>query len=521
VHGPSEVVDLDAWAWDDLGWYPPTLANLVLYELHVGTFTDEGTFDGVAKRIDHLVDLGVTCVELMPVAEFPGARNWGYDGVFPFAVQSTYGSLDGLRRLVAECHARGLAVALDVVFNHLGPEGNVLGRFGPYFTDRYRTPWGDAINLDGPGSDEVRRYFVGNALQWLEDVHVDVLRLDAIHGIVDASARPFLAELADTVHRRGAGLVIAESDLGDHRVVRSEEVGGLGMDAVWADDFHHTIHALLTHEDRGYYADFQPPPLATALRQGPVYTGQRSRARGRRHGNSIDGIVPERFVVFLQNHDQVGNRMAGDRLSTLATFEQRKLAAAMLLLSPFTPLLFMGEEYGEEHPFQYVVSHTDADLVDAVRRGRAEEFRSFRWAGEPPDPASEETFERSKLSWDLGGRHGQLLAWYRELLRLRRQLPALASSSPVVREIDEDRLPLVIRVFLSAPQDQVVITFNPTDDEVVETMQMGPWRLRVDSSEGRWGGPGTLIPETIDEEETVSLRPWSVAVFHRTPGPSA
>ena len=518
VHGPSEIVDLDAWRWEDDGWNPPTLAELVLYELHVGTFTADGTFDGVAKQLDHLIDLGVNAVELMPVAEFPGGRNWGYDGVFPYAAQSTYGGPDGLRRLVQECHRRGLAVVLDVVYNHLGPEGNVLGAFGPYFTDRYLTPWGDAVNVDGWGSDEVRRYFLGNALQWLEDFHLDALRLDAIHGIVDTSPTPFLAELSSTVHGRGAGLVIAESDLGDLRVVRSAEVHGLGMDAHWADDFHHAIHAWLTGERNGYYEDFGSlDDVAAAMRQGVVYTGQLSRARGRRHGSSPDGLPPERFVVFLQNHDQVGNRMRGDRLSTLVGFEQLKMAAAAMLLSPFVPLLFMGEEFAEEAPFPYFVSHTDPELVDAVRRGRAEEFAAFRWEGLPPDPAAEETFRRATLGWDLSGRHGLLLDWYRTLLRLRREIPALAALPRSPQEVSLDHEYPLLGVLRTGPADEVTATFNPTGHEIVQPIRMDRWERLLDSADERWGGPGSLIPGVVESSASeLRHRPWSVVVLHRT-----
>ena len=522
VRGASEVVDLDGWRWEDDGWSPPTQAELVIYELHVGAFTADGTFDSVTKQLDHLADLGVNAVELMPVAEFPGARNWGYDGVFPYAAQSTYGGPDGLRRLVQACHQRGLAVVLDVVYNHLGPEGNVLGLFGPYVTDRYRTPWGDAMNFDGRGSDDVRRYFLGSALQWLEDFHVDALRLDAIHGIVDTSATPFLAELSDTVHRREAGLVIAESDLGDLRVVRPVDVGGLGMDAQWMDDLHHALHASLTGEQEGYYADFGSiRDVATALRQAVVYTGQTSRARGRRHGSSPDGIPPERFVVFAQNHDQVGNRMQGDRLSTLLTFEQQKMAAAAVLLSPFVPLLFMGEEYGEEAPFPYFVSHTDPDLVAAVRRGRAEEFAAFHWAGDPPDPAAETTFRGAILGWDLSGRHGLLLTWHRTLLRLRREVPALAALPRRPAQVSVDPGSRLVLALRSGPADTVMSAYNTTGDEVEMPVPTDRWARLLDSADARWGGPGSLVPEVVEPEASrLRLRPWSAVVLHRRTEPA-
>ncbi|MGH2720829.1 MAG: malto-oligosyltrehalose trehalohydrolase, partial [Actinomycetota bacterium] len=356
-HGPSEVVDPSAFPWTDAAWRPPAVEDLVVYEVHPGTFSPEGTFAGIAARLDHLVDLGVNALEVMPVAQFPGERNWGYDGVALYAVQNSYGGPDGFRALVDACHARGIAVVLDVVYNHLGPEGNYLDAFGPYFTDRYSTPWGRAVNYDGPHSDEVRTFFLENARYWFLDFHVDALRLDAIHGIFDASAHPFLQELAEetTALEEEVGRqfpLIAESDLNDVRIILPGERGGYGLDAQWSDDFHHSVHALLTGERNGYYQDYGTPDhLVRALTHGFVYSGQRSAYRKRRHGNRPDEIEPSRLVVSIQNHDQVGNRMMGERLSVLVGFERLKLAAGLLLLSPSVPLLFMGEEYGETAPF--------------------------------------------------------------------------------------------------------------------------------------------------------------------------
>lgn len=355
VHGPSEVVD-PQFPWEDVSWVGPRLQDYILYELHVGTFTREGTFDAIIPHLTDLRELGVTAIELMPVAQFPGTRNWGYDGVFPFAVQDSYGGPAGLKRLVNACHREGLAVVLDVVYNHLGPEGNTLGDFGPYFSERYRSPWGPALNFDGPGSDEVRRFFIENALAWITDYHVDALRLDALHAILDLSAYPFLAELAAAVRERAARLhrrvyLIAESDLNDPKLVRPPEVGGYGLDAQWNDDFHHALHALLTGERTGYYEDFGTVAhLARAFTEGYVYTGQYSVYRRRRHGVPARALPAHAFAVFAQNHDQVGNRMRGERLSALVPFEALKLAAAVVLLSPYLPLLFMGEEYGETAP---------------------------------------------------------------------------------------------------------------------------------------------------------------------------
>lgn len=398
VHGPSQVVDPHAFAWSDSCWFGPAQQELIFYELHVGTFTLEGTFDAMIPHLEGLRELGVTAVELMPVAQFPGSRNWGYDGVYPFAVQNSYGGPEGLMRLVDACHRCGLAVFLDVVYNHLGPEGNYLGDFGPYFTDRYRTPWGLALNFDGADSDEVRRFFIENALYWLTEFHIDGFRLDAIHAITDKGALPFLEELAAAVHRRAERLgrrvyVIGESDLNDPRVIQPRVVGGYGLDGQWSDDFHHALHSLLTGERSGYYQDFgKLVHLARAFREGYVYTGQYSAYRRRQHGDWPRLCDACQFVVFAQNHDQVGNRARGERLSTLVSFDGLKLAAGMVLLSPFVPLLFMGEEYGETAPFLYFTSHSDPTLVEAVRKGRLEEFAAFGCEDEVPDPQDEATF---------------------------------------------------------------------------------------------------------------------------------
>ncbi|HEU4580630.1 MAG TPA: malto-oligosyltrehalose trehalohydrolase [Polyangiaceae bacterium] len=352
VHGPSQVCDLSAHQWQDSAWRGVPLRDYVIYELHVGTFSRAGTFDGVIPELQRLRALGITALEIMPVAQFPGARNWGYDGVYPFAVQDSYGGAPGLQRLVDACHQAGLAVILDVVYNHLGPEGNYLRDFGPYFTDRYSTPWGAALNFDGADNEGVRRYFIENALHWVEDFHIDALRLDAVHAIIDCSARPFLEELADTVRERGERLgrrpyLIAESDLNDPRLVRPSALGGHGLDAVWSDDFHHAAHSLLTGETSGYYADFgHIEDLARAFQSGMSRPGEYSGYRRRRHGRSGAILAPEQGVVCVQNHDQIGNRLLGERSGTLLNFDQQKLAAAVLCLSPYLPLLFMGEEYG-------------------------------------------------------------------------------------------------------------------------------------------------------------------------------
>jgi maltooligosyltrehalose trehalohydrolase len=404
VHGPSAVVDPHAFTWTDGGWRGLPLKDLIIYELHVGTFTKEGTFEAIIPHLSYLKDtVGITAIELMPVAQFPGGRNWGYDGVYHYAPQSTYGGPDGLKRLVDACHGMGIAVIMDVVYNHLGPEGNYLGEFGPYFTEKYRTPWGSAINYDGPDSDAVRRYVVDNALYWVTEYHIDALRLDAIHGIFDFSANHILKELASSVQKQAAALrrqifVIAESDLNDTRIIEPPAIGGYGLDGQWSDDFHHALRVVLTGESRGYYEDFHGlHDLGKAIRDGFVYSGQYSAHRRRRHGNSSQQVSPGQLVVFSQNHDQIGNRAVGDRLSTQLPYEALRVSLALVLLSPNIPLLFMGEEYGETAPFQYFIEHGDPDLIEAVRQGRRREFAHFGWNPEDiPDPQDSATFERSR-----------------------------------------------------------------------------------------------------------------------------
>ncbi len=507
VHAASATVDPGAFAWTDQAWRGPALADYVIYELHVGTFTDEGTFDGAVPHLPALRGLGVTAVELMPVAQFPGGRNWGYDGVYPFAAQSSYGGPDGLKRLVDAAHGAGLAVILDVVYNHLGPEGNYTREFGPYFTERYRTPWGAALNFDGPGSDEVRRFFCENALQWLDEFHVDALRLDAVHSILDLSATTFLEDLVDMVERlrdrRGARrYLIAESDRNDARVITERRLGGIGMDAQWADDFHHAVHAALTGERDGYYADFGSlRQVGRALRSGFVFQGQRSAYRGRRHGSPATGLPAERFVVCAQNHDQIGNRLLGERLASLVSFERLKLAAGLVLLSPFVPLLFMGEEYGETAPFQYFISHTDRELVEAVRRGRAEEFAAFRWTREPPDPQAEDTFTAARLRRELSAAEPNrgLRALYRTLLQARREVPALARPSRDDLEVvvDEARGMLTLHRWDGGSHALAAFHLGEGTGRVLEPAGMR-WAKRIDSSAGPWGGPDEVAAGTLD-----------------------
>ena len=523
VHGASSIVDHASFAWTDGDWKGMSLEQMVMYELHVGTFTSERTFDAIVPRLPELRDLGITAIELMPVAQFPGERNWGYDGVYPYAVQWSYGGPEGLKHLVNAAHAAGVAVILDVVYNHLGPEGNYLWDFAPYFTDRYRTPWGPAVNFDGPESDHVRRFFLENVLLWFREYHVDALRVDAVHAIYDRSAIPFLAELSRSVEDFAttsgrSHLLIAESNLNDSTVIRPRDQYGFGFDAQWSDDFHHVLHTILTGELDGYYVDFgEVDQLRLCLQRGAVFAGQYSTFRRRRHGNSPDNRPARQFVVFSQNHDQIGNRMHGERLSRLVPFDALKLAAALVLLSPYVPLLFMGEEYGEERPFPFFVSHGDPDLIEAVRRGRREEFQSFAWAGEPPDPQSPETFASAVLQWNrrTEGRHAHLRSFYRELLRLRREvqpLTLLDKSRTAVTWLKEGR---ILRMDRWTEQHATMILFNLRNEETRLGELSGSWSVILDASDSRWGGSDTMAPEKLSQGLPPSLPGYGVIVAER------
>ncbi|HEX7104393.1 MAG TPA: malto-oligosyltrehalose trehalohydrolase [Acidothermaceae bacterium] len=447
VHGPSRLVDHASFRWRCDSWSGAELLGAVIYELHVGTFTDAGTFDAAISRLDHLTSLGVDFVELLPVAAFPGTRGWGYDGVFPYAVQDSYGGPAGLKRFVDACHTRGLRVILDVVYNHLGPDGNVLPRCGPYFTDRFATPWGQAVNFSDAESDDVRRYFVDNALMWLREYRFDALRLDAVHAIVDTSATHLLEELAVSVEGLSRELgrslwLIAESDLNDPRVVSAREIGGYGIDAQWSDDFHHALHSVVTGETFGYYEDFGAlRQLATALSRGFVYAGNHSKHRRRRHGRPLPPAMPAtRLLGYAQNHDQVGNRARGERIAALTSSDLVKVAAALVLLSPFTPMLFMGEEWAASTPWQYFTDHQDPQLAESVRHGRRDEFKAFGWdPADVPDPQDPQTMRRSVLDWDELSRspHDDVLRWHRDLIALRRSRPVLRSGHFPAVSVDD------------------------------------------------------------------------------------
>ncbi|MBI3805620.1 MAG: malto-oligosyltrehalose trehalohydrolase [Nitrospirae bacterium] len=525
VHGPSEIVAPNAFSWSDAAWRGIPLESYLFYELHTGTFTNEGTFEAIIPQLGYLKnDLGVTAIEIMPIAQFPGTRNWGYDGVHLFAPQSSYGGPIGLKRLVDACHAAGIAVVLDVVYNHVGHEGNYLREFGPYFTPKYKTPWGDAVNYDDAGSDFVRRYVIDNALYWIREYHIDALRLDAIHAIYDFSAKHILREMKEAVGALASELgrsvhLIAESDLNDPKIILPPERGGYGIDAQWSDDFHHCLHTLLTKEEQGYYLDFgQLDQMARAIREGYVIAGTYSPYRNRIHGSPSADLSPFRFVVFSQNHDQIGNRIQGDRLSTLIPFEAQKLAAAMVLLSPNLPLLFMGEEYGETAPFQYFTDYQDPALAEGVRKGRAEEAAQFGWTGGVPDPQSEETFLRSKIdpSRRYQAPYDQLFTFYKQAIALRKSEWKTVSTPGLVSvdRFDSEACLLV----KSGEERAILFSLNPSPTSLSLQLPDGRWERRLDSEEKQFGGKEeALLPAVIEGGRPTPLRlaPYQLAAYFR------
>ena len=514
VHGPSRVDRPEAFPWTDADWRGRPLRGAVLYELHIGTFTWEGTFEAAIGRLDHLVSLGVGFVEVMPVAAFNGVHGWGYDGVALWAVHEPYGGPEGLRRLVDACHARGIGVLLDVVYNHLGPSGNYLAEFGPYFTDAHVTPWGAAVNLDGPGSDEVRSFLVDNALYWLRENHLDGLRLDAVHALADTRAVHVLEQLSAAVDRLAADTgrrlhLIAESDLNDPRLVTPREAGGTGLAAQWSDDFHHALHAALTGERQGYYCDFGSlAAIARTLSSGFFHDGTYSTYRGRCHGRPVDTSVltADRFVVSLQTHDQVGNRAEGDRIGAGLSEGLRRVGAALLLTAPFTPQLFMGEEWGAGTPWQYFTDHPEPELAAAVREGRRAEFARTGWPPDRvPDPQAPETFARSVLDWSEPDRepHRGLLDWYRSLISLRRTRPALAD-------------PDFARVAVAFDEEQRWLVVSRGDVQVAANLSDRPCTPRLPRLEDGVAGVGVLLgsdPRIEVRDGGVALPPESVAVL--------
>ena len=490
VHGPTEIIDPHAFNWTDHDWRGLELRDYIIYELHIGTFSPKGTFDGVVEKLGYLRDLGISVIEIMPVAAFPGTRNWGYDGVSPYAVQASYGGPDGLKRLVNAAHAKGLAVMLDVVYNHLGNEGNYLRQFGPYFTNRHHTPWGDAINFDGPGCEAVRRYFIENALYWIREYHLDGLRLDAVQTIKDDSQPHILAEIQENVQKLGHEVgrkvcVIAETDENDTRYTRSVSQGGMALNAVWSDDFHHAVHAYLTSEREGYYQDFgRKEQIVRALNDGFVFQGEYFEFWKSDRGTPVDGMPLPANVICIQNHDQVGNRAKGDRLTTLIPRGARKMAAALLLLAPHTPLLFMGQEYDEAVSFQFFSDYSDPVLQKAVSEGRRNEFKDFAW-NEVPDPQDPETFNRSKLTWNLGGDRADMLQFYRELLRLRREL-VMSRERTCRAELRMDGA-ILMQVPADTPQLIVVAEFPGSAHGSADIEAAGAWSRVLSVEEDDYG----------------------------------
>jgi maltooligosyltrehalose trehalohydrolase len=530
VHGPSRVIDPRTFAWHDGDWRGLSLEKQVFYELHVGTFTPKGTFEAVIPKLAYLRELGITAVEVMPVAQFPGSRNWGYDGVSLFAPQSSYGGPEGLKRLVDACHREALAFVIDVVYNHFGPEGNYLGEFGPYFSERYRTPWGDAVNYDGPDSDEVRRFVIENALYWLTEFHADALRLDAIHGIFDFSGRHILEEMQSLFQEQARRLgrrahLIAESDLNDARVIKPVEAGGHGLDAQWSDDFHHAVHAFVADARRGYLGDFgRLDDVQKAMQKGFVYDGRYSTYRRRRHGNSAADRPGRQFVVCVQNHDQVANGAQGERHGTQLNLGQQKVVAGLLFLAPNLPLLFMGQEFGETAPFDYFVSHYDPDLVEAVRAGRRREFESFGWEREFPDPQDEQTFARCRLGWDRLERmpHAGLLEFYRALIRLRQRRDSLSNCRKDLTWVRCDEKERWLTVERGDPEDAWalgVFNLSTRPSAVPCRVGAGVWELAIDSSDPAFGEASepANAPRRFEHREgsttTVPLPAWSMALY--------
>ncbi|MGI8907617.1 MAG: malto-oligosyltrehalose trehalohydrolase [Candidatus Sumerlaeaceae bacterium] len=528
VHKASEVI-ADRFHWEDQHWFGTPLSRYVIYELHVGTYTPEGTFEAIIPHLQMLKELGITAIELMPVAQFPGTRNWGYDGVYPYAVQNSYGGHTGLKKLVNAAHNQGIAVLLDVVFNHLGPEGNYLGEYAPYFTERYKTPWGQAINYDGPHSEEVRRFFVNAACEWIEEYHIDGLRLDATHFIFDMSANPFLLHLAQRIKQTADGVnrrayLFAETDTNDSRWIRPDTIGGFEMNAQWNDDFHHALYTLLPNADAGAYTnDFgRFSQLVKAFSDGYVYTGEYSNFRKRRHGNPSADIHGKRFVVFAQNHDQVGNRPKGERMCAQVSYEGTKLAAGSVLLAPYLPMLFMGEEHAETAPFLYFVHHGDPGLIEAVRNGRKEEFAHFMTDVEPADPQDPQTMELSRVDHRLraAGRHKLLWELHRELLRLRREVAPLADLSKEhlrVHSFDDER---VIALYRTDGEDEaiVLLCYKSSSVSIDLPLRQGRYVKIFDSADQQWMGPGTSAPQQVDlEGETTRMKlpAESVTVYLR------
>ena len=525
VHGFSQAFDLKEVAWDDDTWNNLPLSDYIIYELHTGTFSSKGDFFGIEEKLDHLIELGVNAIEIMPVAQFPGDRNWGYDGVYPFAVQNSYGGPEGLLHFVNACHQKGLAVILDVVYNHLGPEGNYFNSYGPYFTEKYQTPWGNAINFDDAYCDGVRNYFVENALMWFRDFHIDALRLDAVHAIKDFSPTHILREIKLAIDElmKETGrqhYLVVELDLNDNRFINPLNKQGFGMDAQWIDEFHHALRVTAGQDRTGYYSDFTGiAQLAKSYKDAYVYDGIYSPHRKKKFGVKAEGNPGQQFIVFSQNHDQVGNRMLGERTSSLVSFEMQKLLVGAVLVSPYLPLLFMGEEWSETNPFLYFVSHTDAELVEAVRKGRKAEFAAFHQEGEAPDPVSEETFLQSKLQWDLIEQepHKTMLNYYKYFIGARKKYPALRTldRNQVEVEVDQERRVLILQRESEENSIVCLMNFSKQVQEVGVPDHADQLFRLIDSASPDWKGPAAA-PEETSGGSKITLQPESIIVYTNT-----
>lgn len=524
VHGPSAAFNLGDFRWSDQQWVNPPLTDYIIYELHTGTFSPESSFRGIINKIPHLLSLGITAIEIMPVGQFPGSRNWGYDGVYPFAVQDSYGGPRDLQQLVDACHKAGIAVILDVIYNHLGPEGNYLPSFGPYFTEKYHTPWGQALNFDDAWCNGARDFFIENALMWFRDFHIDALRMDAVHAIRDMSAKHILQEIRERSTELEKIInkkfyLIAELDLNDPKYIRPANNGGYGLDAQWIDEFHHALRVTAGQDPEGYYSDFNGlNDLAKSYRDAFVYDGQFSSHRKKFFGLPASTNTGDQFVVFSQNHDQTGNRMLGERTSTLVSFDMCKLMAGAVLASPYLPMLFMGEEWNEPNPFLFFISHTDEKLAALVNEGRKKEFSYFNWEGEPPDPRREETFTTSSLQWSLKdkGQHKTMFTYYQSLIALRKNNAALRSTDRhhTIVESDENRKLIVLKK--TAGKEELMCLMNFSKEKHRTGFAAGSSFLKIfDSGAPDWNGPGSA-PENWNRDEDIEIYPETFLIYKRT-----
>lgn len=522
VHGASQAINVKDFKWSDEEWKNPDLEQYIIYELHTGTFTQQGTFAAVEEKLDHLKELGITAIEIMPVAQFPGERNWGYDGVFPFAVQNSYDGANGLQQLVNACHQKGLAVILDVVYNHFGPEGNYAGTFGPYFTDKYNTPWGNAVNFDDAWCDGVRNFFIENALMWFRDFHIDALRMDAVHAIKDFSPTHLLREIKQHVNELmqltgRSHYLIVECDLNDTRFIDPLHKQGYGMDGQWIDEFHHALRVTSTGEKTGYYSDFDGiEDLAKSYEDAYVFDGQFSEHRKKFFGVKAENNPGKQFVVFSQNHDHIGNRMLGERTSQLVSFEMQKLLAGAIMVSPYLPMLFMGEEWSEPNPFLYFVSHTDPELAEAVRKGRKEEFAAFHAEGEAPDPMAEEAFLKSKLQWNIIEKepHKTMLNYYKALIQLRKEHLVFRHLDRKSLEVscNKEKQTLTLRRWHDHQQVICFMNFSKEQQVIELPAQPSHWSKLLDSADRQWKGQKTASG-TIKNETTIELQPESIIIY--------